>query len=275
MVQVGESEAIVLKPLGLTGVQECIAAEIAAAIDVKVAQCRVVAMDQAEYGSMVEALERAPSMLEEHKLQILSTVKKHVAVLEFVNGAVLQGLVGQQCLKDGGDAVLAGLGSLVALDCLLNNVDRVPAIWNNDGNLSNVMVTSAHVVIGIDQQINAITEPSARDRYFTTVKDFVATSQHFRVADASCIKIRTAILENTGVELDDSSLQKVLSGAFETFSRVAERRTALIAALPAMDRKMTAIFGASAADVGLGRLELYLDFLRMGIGIVADCLEEW
>ena len=54
--------------------------------------------------------------------------REFVAVLEFVPGAVLQGLEGQRHAAKGAP-VLEQLGQLVGLDCVLNNVDRVPAIW--------------------------------------------------------------------------------------------------------------------------------------------------
>ena len=47
-----------------------------------------------------------------------------------------EGMEGQAALLGGGaSSILPALGGLIALDCLLNNVDRVPAIWFNDGNL--------------------------------------------------------------------------------------------------------------------------------------------
>ena len=45
----------------------------------------------------------------------------------------MQTLQGESALS-----VLRQLSSLIAWDCVLNNVDRVHAIWHNDGNLSNV-----------------------------------------------------------------------------------------------------------------------------------------
>merc|ERR1711990_1193854 len=110
-------------------------------------------------------------MVDEDRLfradQITSGVNEFVAVVEFVQGCALQGIDGQAALRDGETAsILEALGSLIALDCLLNNLDRVPAIWLNDGNLSNIMVADRTRVVGIDQQVNAIRDAAGRDRYF-------------------------------------------------------------------------------------------------------------
>jgi len=53
--------------------------------------------------------------------------------------------------------VLRDLGSLVALDMLINNSDRLPCIWENLGNPGNVMFTSEdNEVVSIDNTVCCI-----------------------------------------------------------------------------------------------------------------------
>merc|ERR1740138_1804722 len=104
--------------------------------------------------------------------------KDFVSVVEFIPGCTLQGLDGQRALhEEGAGNLLSELGSLIALDCLLNNLDRVPAIWSNDGNLSNVMVVQGRTVVGIDQQVSAIADAGGRERYFASLRDFVSDAR--------------------------------------------------------------------------------------------------
>jgi len=156
--------------------------------------------------------------------------------------------------------VLHQLGSLIALDCVLNNVDRAPAIWHNDGNLSNVMVT-VEGVVGIDQQVNAISDASGKERYLKSLADFCGESAQGSTTTASAKRIATAIQDNCGVELDETSLQTILQGAATVFRRIKESKDDLTTAIKALDHKMRGIFGRASADVGLPQLEKMTDFL--------------
>jgi hypothetical protein len=56
-----------------------------------------------------------------------------------------------------GQRNLRRLGEIVAFDMLINNTDRVPAVWDNEGNLGNLLFDEAGAIVAIDQQLIAIT----------------------------------------------------------------------------------------------------------------------
>jgi len=286
LMQVGSDECVVLKTLGLNAVAEVLAFEVAALLGVRVAASRPLASDAVrgeqrgpqtmapEFLDLLDALGRAPM---EDQTSATVAVMKHrtsladfVVIMEFVPGSVLQGTDGMRTLQDkSAPSVLEQLGSLIALDCVLNNVDRVPAIWHNDGNLSNIMITPEGVV-GIDQQVNAIADTSGKEKYFRILSDFCSESALGSTCTASAERITGAVRNNCGVELTEDSVRTVLKGAAAVFQRVKTNKESLTMALKALDDKMRGIFGRAGADVGLAQVERMTDFLVECVEIVAS-----
>ena len=59
-------------------------------------------------------------------------------ILEYAPGHPLMGLDGNQVLASPAPDMLTELGSLCALDVLINNLDRVPLpVWQNEGDFSH------------------------------------------------------------------------------------------------------------------------------------------
>jgi hypothetical protein len=60
-------------------------------------------------------------------------------------------------LSEHGKEFLRALGSLVAFDMIINNFDRLPCVWDNQGNPGNIMVTkAAGGPISVDNQVCCI-----------------------------------------------------------------------------------------------------------------------
>lgn len=65
-----------------------------------------------------------------------------------------------------GAKVLKEIGRLVALDVITNNSDRLPLVWPNQGNISNVMFAErGPTVISIDAKIIPIDSDKRKDLY--------------------------------------------------------------------------------------------------------------
>merc|ERR1712037_895417 len=177
---------------------------------------------------MSQALHKANPMVEEHTNMIdviTNGGKEYMAIVEYVPGTVLQGLEGHAVLtREGAGAILQGVGRLIALDCLTNNLDRVPAIWANDGNLGNIMVHISGDVLGIDQQVVPIADKDGRNRYFETLRDFVRDTKqrHVHGSAKPATQIKTAFLENCGVQLTDDQCKEIFAGAYSIFIRAAQ-----------------------------------------------------
>jgi hypothetical protein len=60
-------------------------------------------------------------------------------------------------LDERGKTRLRELGRLLALDAVLNNSDRLPLMWNNQGNAGNIMASSVFYVfqVFVDLRISA------------------------------------------------------------------------------------------------------------------------
>ena len=62
-----------------------------------------------------------------------------------------------------------GCGELVVLDLVLNNYDRLPAVWDNVGNTANVFYLPSGGAVGIDQALNPIIAGPGLDAYLAKV----------------------------------------------------------------------------------------------------------
>merc|ERR1712107_928597 len=71
-----------------------------------------------------------------------------------------------------GLSLMTELGRMCALDVLLNNFDRLPIpVWDNNGNLSNALVSAdGQHCFGIDQQVYPIEEGANRNAYLERVR---------------------------------------------------------------------------------------------------------
>merc|ERR1712110_926680 len=91
--------------------------------------------------------------------------------------------------------------------------------------------------IGIDQQVNAIGDPAGRERYIAVLREFCSDAKHRRVSAVCMCRIKKAIVENCGVELNEEQCLQILAGVQATFARVAEQREAIATVLPNIGKK--------------------------------------
>jgi len=287
LMQVGGQECVVLKTFGLYAVAEVLAEEVATLFGVRVAASRVLAADALrdangvaetmapEFREMLDAIGRAPM---EDQTSVTASVTKSrfgqadfVAVTEFVPGTLLQGLEGMQTLQgESAPSVLQQLGSLLALHCVLNNVDKLLRFSSiADRILSNIMVT-ADGVVGVGQRVNAIGDPSGRARHLKSLADFCAEAARGSTTGATTKRVALAIHDNCGVELDEASLQAILKGAEIIFQRIKVDKDGLTSAIKALDNKMRNIFGRAKKDVGLAQIETMTGFLVQCVETVSS-----
>eukprot|EP00929_Paragymnodinium_shiwhaense_P082869 TRINITY_DN4387_c0_g1_i2.p1 TRINITY_DN4387_c0_g1~~TRINITY_DN4387_c0_g1_i2.p1 ORF type:complete len:613 (-),score=137.90 TRINITY_DN4387_c0_g1_i2:607-2445(-) len=279
LLQIGESEAVVLKPQGALAVAESLANSVAKLVGVRVAESRSVTVAQDEYFEIASALKTCDYDEEDHRLNALlvgaSTDKTSVAVLEFVPGVVMQGVDAHNMLKDPelAEILIPQVGAIIALDALLNNVDRMPALWANDGNFSNVMLApDGKKALGIDQQVNAITDATGRDRYFATVREFCQDAHHARLSCSNLSRLKEAFVVNTGIELTEDNIRSLLRGAEDVFARVRAESSTLKTSIRKLGSEMIALFGDASFDVGLTRLDCMLEFLEACVDAVSTAV---
>jgi len=145
--------------------------------------------------------------------------------MEFADGCVMMGLPAHQLLC-GKDAfsdlprLWHALGRLAAFDILINNFDRLPLVWSNDGNLGNVMLGSrGGAVVGIDQAVHPINHVEGLENYKERVRKLVIA---LRGESDACLKgVQDAVFNNTAATLGQTELAAVRAGALEFLRNAA------------------------------------------------------
>jgi len=144
-----------------------------------------------------------------------------VAVMEFVDGCVMMGIPAHNYLRKDLDATPPWheLGRLMAFDMLINNFDRLPLVWLNDGNLTNVMLGSiSGVVVGIDQAVHPITHTGGRQDYMVRVQGAAIEA---RDGVAKCFTAaKEAIYNNTAADLTVAEMSSLRSGCFDFLTEI-------------------------------------------------------
>jgi hypothetical protein len=296
---------VCLKPQGSGAAGEMFAGRLAGFLGTRAAALRVVKYVDPEFGQIREALRNAPAALEEHR----SVARRHhgksefIGLLEFVKGVSVQGLEAHAYLKSLAPAALRGVwnqvGHLVALDGLINNFDRVPLLWDNDGNTANLLLQlddndEARVsVIGIDQAVTAIIDHGpGLARYLDRVGVLARTafrgdwqadlldgagSEAFAANEWSVTRglqrVREAFQVSCGVEAD---LNALMEGLRDGLSTIADRweDSSLPAALDAASAAVTHAFAHATVAVGVDRLFYMRDFVASTAAAVAAARAE-
>ena len=172
-----------------------------------------------------------------------------VAVLEFVRGPTL--------LQNGsiaavGESEFETLGHLAAFDVLLNNADRLPVLFNTEGNLGNVILEPGPdggvVCCAIDSCVNPL-EGAALERHLAGLRakghnpDLTAAAAAFEML--------------CGVALVESQLDAIRRGWRRGIEKICEmmRDGALQAAI---DTRIDAAVAAGAARGELSKASAYL-----------------
>jgi hypothetical protein len=65
---------------------------------------------------------------------------------------------------------LEQIGNIICFDCFINNSDRIPVAWDNEGNRDNILITTNGAVIAIDQP--TVTPPTTNSLSNTLVKAY-------------------------------------------------------------------------------------------------------
>lgn len=224
LVDLGD-ECVALKPQGKTAVSEMLAHSLASLCGVRAARCRVVRFSEPDHTAIVQHCGSAPFANgdEQNMRRQFFRGKEYFGILEFVSGHPLMGIEAQQALATPTSSMLVDLGRLCALDVLLNNMDRVPLpVWQNEGNLGNVMVADAgRSIVGIDQQINPIGQGPGREKYLEKVASLIQSLRPGGDVTTLLEKLRQALAANCGAGLSDEDAQFVFEGLREGFAGIA------------------------------------------------------
>mmetsp|Transcript_97029 Transcript_97029/g.274168 ORF Transcript_97029/g.274168 Transcript_97029/m.274168 type:complete len:539 (+) Transcript_97029:86-1702(+) len=205
---------------------ELFAQRLASALGVRTAGVRVLSSGGApsEQVSFREHVRRAAvsSGEEMHAMKIMRS--RHLSVMEFVDGFSMMGMDAhkhlQELQRSGAASVWQDLGRLMALDMLINNFDRLPLAWGNDGNLGNVLLgSSLGPVVGIDQCVAPITHAEGLRKYTLRVREAVVEARDGEAKAFAAVK--EAVYNNTAVELTAADFAGVRRGCLDLATEVA------------------------------------------------------
>ena len=145
-----------------------------------------------------------------------------LAVMEYVDGVPMIGIPAHQHISAVRERTLwVQLGRLMAFDMLINNFDRLPLAWSNDGNLGNVMLSSRlGPVVGIDQ---CVRHTAGLSTYLQRVRRAIEEARDGPARAFTAVKI--TILNNTAIDLDDVEVRGLCDGCVELLTEVSRLST--------------------------------------------------
>mmetsp|Transcript_38027 Transcript_38027/g.83512 ORF Transcript_38027/g.83512 Transcript_38027/m.83512 type:complete len:290 (+) Transcript_38027:1-870(+) len=278
----------------MSAAAEWLATWLAEALGTRVARLRVVAWGAEEFALIKQATRSAPAALGEHA----ACTRRHlggnefVGLLEFLPGISVQGKEAHDRLTAMGPEPLRhfwrGVGRLIALDALINNLDRVPLLWNNEGNTGNLLLLPGRgseeaQVLGIDQAVTAIVEGPGRDRYLQRLQKLAsaafrgpkaeqaeaeAGAGEWTVAEGLA-RTREAFEINCLVVPDSEALFEGIRAGLERVAAGWQDGT-LREALEAGVAKADEVFASATVDVGTKQLPLMRDFVAAAAQVVTQ-----
>jgi len=263
---------LVLKKQRMTAAAEYLAIQVAKVIGIRVAEMRLISWAEAEFQEINAAIRKTPSF-EKNPLLGIWRSTEFLGILEYIPGCTVQGPEFQRKLQDmQPDSVRdfwSEVGEIIAYDALINNVDRVPLLWDNEGNTANLMLPDTGVtekVVGIDQAVaNIIPTGPGRERFLFRLKDlseavFRESWKDSPSVTASLERVSECFLLSCGVQVDKISL---MAGLRQGLTKVADLMEdgSLTAALDEAIVKGKEIFRAATVDMGHKELPNMRDFL--------------
>lgn len=285
-----------VKALMMNAVSEFCAGRVADFLDIPVAKSCVVSMATEEFMHIKQAIRDTPAEIEEHRAIARRSHGRteFLALLEFIPGFSLQGMEVHKILQGMGPDALQDfwckVGRLVAFDVLINNVDRVPLLWDNEGNTANLMLLpdagNCHKVsvLGIDQAVTAIVgHGPGRAQYLERVKTIahsvfsdswtcdassVAMSRAWSVS-AGLARVQEAVRLNCGEQINSKAM---MEGLRQGFAKIADKWEdgSLKTCFEAVSADATRTFGSATVDVGVHSLPTMVDFLKACAASIAE-----
>jgi len=200
--------------------EELFAQRLAHALGVRVADMRVIDPSSEEAGSLrLNVKHASPAAGESDSLPVKSILRfEFLCVMEFLDGVGMMGMPAHDYLKK-----LEGtaeprpwreLGRLMAFDMLVNNLDRLPLAWSNEGNLSNIMLgSSVGTVVGIDQGAAPIKHEDGLQRFLQRVRQAVREARDGEGKAFGAVV--EAIFNNTGMQLAPGEVADMRQGCLD------------------------------------------------------------
>jgi len=192
-VELPEKQAVVVKAPGRIA-SEMFGTMLCKNLGIRCPQMRLVKRNSEEGHAIFSALVTADRRRPPGERSVSAMLNKKAAflVIEYLKAYELADLGVKRPLKDWGAQVLGlpeglndhgrqvlrDLGSLIAFDVFVNNYDRLPCIWMNQGNPGNIMFDAVgHSVISIDNMMTCIQRPCSEPIGLKLYSEYMARAR--------------------------------------------------------------------------------------------------
>lgn len=229
-----------------TVAQEMFSAQLARVLGVAAPRARLVSWPGNEWQMLQKHVKRHllrrglndPSAATVRRKVEKELDRPHILIFELVPGVGLDSMLPHELAdnleRTGG---MRDVGAVCALDVILNNADRLPLLWHNNGNAANLMFCqSRNRVVAIDQAAFSVPSGAGRDDYLRSVRqlcqELCVSSSTARAETASptvarmCARLR----EEAAVDLDPSGQGSATRLLQEGLRSVLRRAACLSAA---------------------------------------------
>lgn len=245
----------VAKPISMRTAGEVLASILAEKLGVDSA--KMVVPSQAHQDQLLLKLRTAPAPQPTDRQRLGNERVAGVAIIEFVSAlalpacamVVLEGPHRQQLLHD--------IGRVMGLDMLLNNFDRLPLCWTNEGNPDNILVKNAQSaphIVAIDSTLTRISHPEGRRRYEASVQS--ALEDLARGRGPALDRVKSSLINCTGFQMHDGDAVFVAKGVRSLIADLTRLQSecagwaeAVVAAAAARCGDMGAMCGVADLDV--------------------------
>ena len=205
----------------------------------------------------------APAAQASDKDQLKNERMAWLSVMEYVNGQAFPACAMTHLAGPHKRRLLFSIGRMILLDVVVNNFDRLPLCWSNDGNPDNIMVCLVDglpTAVAIDHTLTCIKHEEGCARYMTAVKDAFDELYAKDFSGPCFSRVRASIQTFTGCEIGDDGCRMILDGIKDASTALRELCTREPDWAATILRETEAVVGSAAPYVGVA--DIAPQFLR-------------
>ena len=181
-------------------------------------------LDKLRFGLLLDKLRLAKVTVDGscHHLFSPEMAQNGGMLMDFVSGKQLEELMRNEKFVKCPTKMLDGLGRVLAVDCILNNVDRLPLIWTHAGNPTNLLISAEMDLHCIDQCFADIQDQRNTDVYLNKVKTAIKEACDKDLEGEFFGKKFFPFLKKVASESTVQDMHVVMQAFLDVFRRCAE-----------------------------------------------------
>lgn len=251
---------LVAKPTSARTAGEIYASQLAGLMGIHTAKMSFPS-DPADHESLISKMRWAKSKNPSDKERLKSLRTQAVVLVEFVHGHAFPACAMVVLAGSHRSRLLYEMGLVMLLDMVVNNFDRVPLVWANDGNLDNLIVspgTDYPELFAIDHTLTCIKHPDGNARYLQSIEKGLAdlSTNPF---DCVAMKRVRECLAMFGIELTRDDCDDICDGIRAGCTTLRELQAEQPAWSSTIRTNVLALLGPMGVLCGEG--DLVVDFV--------------